>query len=182
MKRNLGAKPALYPVPIVVVGAFIKGKPNWCLLGHQGPMGIDMIMLSSGEHYTNLAIKESKVLSVALVTEDWLNDASYVGEVSGKWVDKSDAFEYEVGELGAPIIKKAKLVMECSLVSVEKVDGFENFLCQIVNTLVDDSILDQNGLIDYKLFKPVLFEYPNYAYVKTGEVIGPASQSTCNSN
>ncbi len=32
--------------------------------------------------------------------------------------------------------------------------------------------LDSEGKIDYQSLKPVLFEFPTYQYLRTGEVIG----------
>ena len=33
MKKNIGAKLALDPTPLVVVGIMVNGKPNWTLVG-----------------------------------------------------------------------------------------------------------------------------------------------------
>ena len=64
LKKNIGSKLALYPTPLVVVGAMVKGKPNWILIGHLGIMGHDHIMISMAKaHYTNQGIIENKALS-----------------------------------------------------------------------------------------------------------------------
>ena len=34
MKKNTGAQLALYPSPVVVVGAMVDGRPNWTLVAH----------------------------------------------------------------------------------------------------------------------------------------------------
>lgn len=36
MKKNIGNALALYPTPLVVVGAMVNGKPNWLLVGYLG--------------------------------------------------------------------------------------------------------------------------------------------------
>ena len=36
MKKNIGNALALYPTPLVVVGAMVNGKPNWLLVGQIG--------------------------------------------------------------------------------------------------------------------------------------------------
>lgn len=36
MKKNIGAALALYPSPVLVVGAMVDGKPNWTLVAHAG--------------------------------------------------------------------------------------------------------------------------------------------------
>ncbi len=62
---------ALYPTPLVVVGAMVEGKPNWVLVGHVGIIGHDRIMVSLAQpHYTNKGIKETKALSVNIIDED----------------------------------------------------------------------------------------------------------------
>ena len=57
MKKNIGAKLALYPTPLVVVGTMVNGKPNWTLVGHLGIIGHDRVMVSmSDSHYSNQGI------------------------------------------------------------------------------------------------------------------------------
>ena len=34
MKKNIGAALALYPSPLIVVGAMVEGKPTWTLVAH----------------------------------------------------------------------------------------------------------------------------------------------------
>ena len=41
MKKNIGNALALYPTPLVVVGAMVNGKPNWLLVGYLGIIGHD---------------------------------------------------------------------------------------------------------------------------------------------
>jgi hypothetical protein len=36
-------------------------------------------------------------------------------------------------------------------------------------TYADETVLNEQGKIDYHVFKPVLFEFPTYEYFKTGE-------------
>ena len=173
MKKNIGSKIALYPTPLVVVGAMVNGKPNWLLVGHLGIMGHDHIMISLAKaHYTNQGVIANKALSVNIVTEEWLKKADHVGCVSGHKEDKSTLFEYEVGESGAPLLTEARLTMECTLEDTYETQGFDNFILKIKNTFADDSILTEKDIIDYRKLKPVLFEMPSYEYLKTGDVIG----------
>lgn len=36
MQKNIGSKLALYPMPLLVIGAMVDGKVNWLLAGHSG--------------------------------------------------------------------------------------------------------------------------------------------------
>ena len=173
MKKNIGKTLALYPTPLVVVGAVVNGKPNWLLVGHVGIIGHDHVMVSLAKaHYTNQGIKESRKLSINIVDEALLFRADHAGCVSGSNEDKSKLFDYSLSEAGVPMIKDAPLVMECSVEDVYETEGFESFICTIDNTYAEEAVLTQEDKINYHVLKPVLFEMPTYEYLKSGEVIG----------
>lgn len=176
-KQNIGSLLALYPKPMTVVGAEVEGKVNWLVVGHTGIIGHDRILLSmSKSHYTNQGIRKSKKLSVSLVSREMLPKADYVGSVSGASVDKSEVFEYHIGENGTPVIDISPLTMECNVVDIYETEGFDNFICSVVNTYVSPDVLGDNGKPDYTRMKPVLFDFPTYSYLATGEVIGKCLQ------
>lgn len=176
-KQNIGSLLALYPKPMTVVGAEVEGKVNWLVVGHTGIIGHDRILLSmSKSHYTNQGIRKSKKLSVSLVSREMLPKADYVGSVSGASVDKSEVFEYHIGENGTPVIDISPLTMECNVVDIYETEGFDNFICSVVNTYVSPDVLGDNGKLDYTRMKPVLFDFPTYSYLATGEVIGKCLQ------
>jgi flavin reductase (DIM6/NTAB) family NADH-FMN oxidoreductase RutF len=45
MKRALGARMALYPMPVTLVGANVEGKPNYMTVAHVGIMDLGSISL-----------------------------------------------------------------------------------------------------------------------------------------
>lgn len=172
-KENIGSLVALYPKPLTVVGAEVNGKVNWLVVGHTGIIGHNRIILSmSDKHYTNKGIHQTGRLSINLVSREMLPKADYAGSVSGADTDKSTLFAYHIGENGAPLIDKSPLSMECKVVDKFKTDGFDNFICEVAATYVAKDMLNDNGRPDYTRLKPVLFEFPTYSYLATGEVIG----------
>lgn len=172
-KKNLGNLLVLYPKPMTVIGTEVEGKVNWLVVGHTGIIGHDKILISmSKNHYTNQGIRKSKKLSVNLVSREMLPKADYVGSVSGTTVDKSKVFAYHVGENGTPVIDASPLTMECEVTDNYETDGFDNFICTVINAYADSDILGSNGKLDYTKLKPVLFEFPTYSYLATGEIIG----------
>lgn len=171
-KKDIGKALALYPSLMVVVGTMNDDKPNYLLVGHLGIMGHDHYMISlSKAHYTNELIKKEKSLSINLIDEKMLDKADYVGCVSGKTTDKSNVFDYEVGELHTPIITDSPVSIECRLEDIYETPGFENFILVPVHTYVKDEILNDKDKIDYHKLKPILFEFPTYEYLKTGDVL-----------
>ena len=172
-KKNIGNLLALYPKPMTVVGAEVDGKVNWLVVGHTGIIGHDRILVSmSKQHHTNRGIRKSKKLSINLVDRAMLPQADYVGSVSGASVDKSGVFTYHWGENGTPVIDASPLTMECEVADIYETDGFDNFICSVVNTYAAPDVLDADGNLDYTRLKPVLFTFPGYSYLATGEVIG----------
>ncbi len=177
MKRNIGSVLALYPTPAVVIGTMMGDKPTWLLAGHVGIIGHDHIMVSLYKpHYTNQGIKETGHLSVNVVDEKLLPRADYVGITSGAKTDKSGVFEWHLGEGQTPVIEDSPLVMECEVVDNYETETFDNFICKINATHVEEDCLNENGKVDYNKLKPVLFEMPTYSYLRTGEMIGKCTQ------
>lgn len=172
-KENIGSLVALYPKPLTVVGAEVNGKVNWFVVGHTGIIGHNRIILSmSDKHYTNKGIHQTGRLAINLVSREMLPKADYAGSVSGADTEKSTLFAYHIGENGAPLIDESPLSMECKVVDKFKTDGFDNFICEVAATYVAKDMLNENGRPDYTRLKPVLFEFPTYSYLATGEVIG----------
>ena len=172
-KKNIGNVLALYPKPMTVVGAEVEGKVNWLVVGHTGIIGHDRVLVSmSKSHYTNQGIRKSKKLAINLVSREMLPQADYVGSVSGASVNKSGVFKYHWGENGSPVIDASPLTMECNVEDIFETEGFDNFICSIANTYAAPEVLDSEGKLDYTQLKPVLFEFPTYSYIATGEIIG----------
>ena len=173
MKKNIGATLALYPSPLIVVGVMVDGKPTWTLVAHAGTVAHSHLMVSLVQtHYINKGIRENKKLSVNVVDASWLKAADRMGTVSGTKVDKSEAFSWTMGENSAPLIDDAKVSIECEVDGNYELEHFDHFICRILATYADETVLNEKGKIDYHTFKPVLFEFPTYEYFLTGEKAG----------
>lgn len=173
MKKNICSQLALYPTPVTVIGTMNGNNPTWTLVAHVGIIGHEYVLVSlASAHFINGAIKKNQKLSINIVNESILPQADYCGAVSGAKEDKSNLFDYEMGDDGMPVIKKSPLVMECRVADIYNTKGFESFICKISNTYVEEEYLNESGKINYHELKPVLFEFPTYEYLKTGEVIG----------
>ena len=48
--------------------------------------------------------------------------------------------------------------MRC--LDIYETTGFDNFICSIAGTYAEEAVLTENGRIDYRALKPVLFEMP----------------------
>ncbi len=94
MKSKLGAKNCLYPLPTVLVGANVGGKPNYITIAHVGIMDPGSVSLGMNKvHYTNIGIKETGTFSINIPSVDMVQETDYCGLVSGKNVNKAKIFE-----------------------------------------------------------------------------------------
>ncbi|MBD5608481.1 MAG: NADPH-flavin oxidoreductase [Desulfovibrio sp.] len=176
-KINIGKQLALYPSVVAVVGALVDGKVNWMTVAHTGTLGHSMIMVSMNQdHYTNKGVIQTGKMSLNLVDRAMLPKVDYVGTVSGARENKSGVFAYRMGANGTPIIDESPVSIELDVVDNYKADGFDNFLCSIANTYARQNVLNKDGKLNYNALKPVLFEFPTYSYLATGEMLGKCRQ------
>lgn len=68
-----------------------------------------------------------------------------MGVISGNSEDKSEVFAYTIGENGAPLINDAKISIECEMDCNYELENFDNFICKILATYADDSVLNEQG-------------------------------------
>ena len=175
MKTKLGGINVLYPTPTVVVGAMVKGRANYITIAHIGivnharPYLISLSMAKA--HHTNKGIRENKVFSVNIPSENLVVETDYVGMVSGKKTDKSGLFEAFYGEdKNAPMIAQCPVNMECRLYDTYDTPTHDLFIGEIVETYADESVLSE-GKVDLAKVRPLLFDMSSIQYWSLGEVV-----------
>jgi flavin reductase (DIM6/NTAB) family NADH-FMN oxidoreductase RutF len=179
MKAKLGALPLVYPIPIVLAGANVSGRPNFATLGDCGIMGINppLVYVSSHrDHYTNEGILENGTYSVNFPSTDLLAVTDYCGIVSGRDVDKSQLFETFYGELGtAPMIVECPVNLECRVVKEFSIEHRQIFVGEVAQAYVDEEFtLEGEGrraIADMTRLDPIIYALDN-RYYSIGRVIG----------
>lgn len=172
MKKNLGSKNALYPMPTVIIGTEVDGKVNYITIAHVGILDHGLLAVSMGKaHHSNKGIRTHRTLSINYPSVSMAIETDYIGMVTGAKVDKSEVFESFTGTLnGAPMIKNAPLTMECKVVDIFDTPHFDVFLLKVENTYCDEEVLT-DGKIDYSKVDPILFDMPGFNYWRLGEKI-----------
>ena len=100
MKTKLGAKNLLFPMPTILVGANVNGKPNYITIAHCGIVALSHISISLRKgRYTSSGIKENGTFSVNIPSEEMVKETDYCGLFSGKDTDKSKLFQTFYGTL-----------------------------------------------------------------------------------
>ena len=169
MKAKLGAKNCLYPLPTVLVGANVSGKPNYITIAHVGIMDPGSVSLGMNKaHYTNAGIKETGTFSINIPSVDMVQETDYCGSVSGKNVDKAKIFETFYGILKtAPMIRECRINMECKLVHTVDLPKHDIFIGEVIETYCEDECLT-NGTVDFAKVRPILFIMNDRGYWTIG--------------
>ena len=175
MKIELGAKNCLYPLPTVLVGALVNGKPNYITIAHVGIMDLESVSLSMNKrHYTNLGIKTNKTFSINLPSETMVKETDYCGLVSGKDHGKADMFKTFYGTLKtAPMIQQCSVNMECELIKTVDFPNHDVFIGKITNTYCDEAVLNDDE-VDIEKVQPILFVMNDRSYYGLGKKLANA--------
>ena len=177
-KKEIRIGPYLYPMPVVLVGADVKKKPNFMpiawvsIVEHKPPM----ISISAHQsHYTNKGIEENRSFSINTPNEDMIVPMDFCGLKSGSDSDKSSVFEVFYGELkNVPMIKESPLNLECEVVhSYDTKKGHTIFIGEIKHAYADEDIL-QNGIPEITKLNPIIFSMNDNNYWKVGKHLGRA--------
>ncbi len=181
MKKSLGAKTIVYPTPVFIVGTYDKdGKPNamnvaWGGLCCSSPPSIAISLRKATYTYGN--ILEKKAFTVNIPSQDYVKEADYFGIVSGGKEDKFSATgltPVKSDLIDAPYIQEFPLILECKLTHTVEIGLHTQFIGQIIDVKVEESVFGNDGTIDIGKMHPILYAPEIRAYYGVGECLGKA--------
>ena len=178
MRKNLGTKAILYPMPVLIIGTYDqKGTPNamnaaWGGISEETEISICV----DDSHKTADNVISSGAFTVSIADKNNVVAADYVGIVSGNnqedkiakcgWTAEKSDF------VNAPLFKELPLTLECKLKSYDK--DTCRLVGEIVNISADESILDEKGKITLDKFFPITYDPVGHTYRTLGEIVGKA--------
>lgn len=177
MRKNFGAKPLIYPQPVLIIGSYDEnGIPDamnaaWGGISEENEISICL----SPEHKTVENILARKAFTVSMATVDTIVPCDFVGIVSGN--DQPDklekaGFHTVKSELvDAPIIIELPMTIECKMISYDS--DTCRMVGEIVNVSAEESVLTDDKIDPVKL-RPITYDGMNHAYFALGEKVGNA--------
>lgn len=171
---NFGAKPWMYPMPVLIVGTYDEnGVPNAMNAAWGIITDMNEISISMSEHKTTENFAKTGAFTVSIATESMVVPCDYVGVESASKVpnkfEKAGFHATKSSYVNAPLIDELPMALECRVKSFE--DGI--LIGEIVNVNADESILT-DGQIDPKKLKPIAYDPVNHTYIGLGEKVGNA--------
>lgn len=178
MKKNLGSVGELFPQSVFIVASYGEdGTPNAMNVAWGGECTRDEICINIGSHQTTDNILARGAFTVAPADVSHVAEADYFGIATGRTADKAKASKLTFAQsefVDAPVIEEFPLTMECEVVDVKDWGGEKRFVGRIVNTRVDESVLDEEGRVDFGKMRPIVYDSTRRIYRVVGEEVGGA--------
>lgn len=177
MRKNLGAKAILYPMPVLIIGSYDEnGIPDamnaaWGGISEETQISICV----SDTHKTAANIIARKAFTVSIADAENVVAADYVGIVSGNKepdkIKKAGWTAVKSEKVDAPIFNELPLALECKLISYDEESC--RLVGEIINVCADERILT-DGKVDLSKFSPITYDTVNHDYLTLGEKVGNA--------
>ena len=177
MRKNLGAKAILYPMPVLIIGSYDEnGVPDamnaaWGGISEETQISICV----SEDHKTTANILSRKAFTVSIADAENVIAADYVGVVSGNnepdKIKKAGWTAVKSENVDAPLFNELPLALECKLINYDEESC--RLVGEIVNVCADERILT-DGKVDLSKFSPITYDSLNHDYLTLGDKVGKA--------
>lgn len=178
MRKNLGAKAILYPMPVLIVGTYDEdGKPNAMNAAWGGISEETQISISVDDgHKTAKNVVKAGAFTVSIADAENVVACDYVGIISGNKepnkIEKAGWHTSKSEFVNAPLFDELPMALECKLISYDAETC--RLVGEIVNVCADERILDEHGKVDLNKFSPITYDPVNHIYRKIGDAVGKA--------
>ena len=179
MKKNL-SKGIITPLPVLIIATYNEdGTADAMNAAWGGQCGGKHIALNlSPKHVTTENILRTNAFTVSFADKKNLAASDYVGLVSAKdeknKLEKAGLHTVKSEFVDAPVIEEYPLTIECKVVSVREELGEVRIVGEIVNTLADESIIGEDGVVDIGKIEALVYDSPAHFYRVIGEKVGNA--------
>ena len=179
-KTIIGATTLIYPMPTVLVGTEVDGKPNfvaiaWCGVASSQPPMVTVSVRHS--RHSMKGIRQNLTFSVNVPSVDLVKEADFCGIRSGSQVDKVDVcgFDLFYGAVeAAPMITQCPVNLECRVANMLDLGSHWLIVGRVEETHVSDDCLT-DGRPDVEKVRPFIFTAsPSARYHAYGEDIARA--------
>lgn len=178
-KVKQGPQTWLYPLPALLIGTVVDGKPNfmtaaWGAIANAEPPMVSVAIRRS--RYTHNAVAVDAPISVNIASVSQVVEVDYCGIDSGSKTDKVArcGFTLYYGEQKVPMIEECPLNLECVIRHVIELGTHSLAVAEIVETFVSEDCLTAGALDMAKVDPLVYLTAPARMYARAGETVAQA--------
>ncbi|MCX6004830.1 MAG: flavin reductase family protein [Chloroflexi bacterium] len=178
-KVKIGPQTLMYPMPALLIGSNVEGKPNFMTVAWAGIACSEPPMISVAirhQRHTLKGMKENMTFSVNVPSVDQAKETDHCGIVSGAKEDKVKVCGFKVfyGSLkAAPMIKQCPVNMECKIMHMLDLGSHILVIGKIEEVYVSADCFSGEQP-DVKKINPLIWTLPANVYYGLGEVVGKA--------
>ena len=180
MKKDLGVKPYLFPMPVLMIATYgDDGTVDVMNMAWGGICAENMVSLNiDTDHKTAKNIKKRGAFTLSIADVPHIQAADFFGIASGnKMEDKfarSGLTAVKSEKVDAPVVQEFPLTLECTVVE-DKMEVYgHHVLGEIAGVLADESVLDETGRVDARKLNAFVFDQFRSGYYAIGEKVGQA--------
>ena len=178
--KSFGQKSWMLPQPVLIIGTYNSdGTANAMNAAWGGQWDAKEIMISMGNHATTENLDRCEEFTVAFATKETMAASDFVGIVSAKndpqKMQKTGWTAIQSENVNAPVFTDFPMTMECRI--LRKIDESEEgyyIVAEIVNILVDEKYLAEDGKPDVEKMELITYEPIHHGYVELGKRVGNA--------
>ena len=181
MKKELTHAPVLYPAPVLLVGTYDgQERPNLMTVAWGGiccsdPPCISVALRKATHTYASLVARQA--FTVNIPSEHQIKEADFCGIYSGRDRDKFEALRLTAvrsQRVAAPYAEEFPLVLECRVIHTLEIGLHTMFVGQVQGTLIEESMLREDGKPDVAKLKPLAYAPYSREYFSVGPRLGKA--------
>lgn len=178
-KVTKGSQTWMFPLPALLIGTVIDGKPNfmtaaWGSIANAEPPMLTVAIRRS--RYTRNGIAEGGAFSVNIASASQARQVDFCGIESGAKTDKAVRCGFTVfyGTLDkAPLIQQCPLNIECKVSQIVELPTHSLIIADIVQTHVSEDCLT-GGKLDAAKLDPIIYVTAPRKYARLGENVADA--------
>ncbi|MBQ8672636.1 MAG: flavin reductase [Bacteroides sp.] len=178
--KSFGQKPWVLPQPVLIIGTYNSdGTPNAMNAAWGGQWDAKEIMICMGAHATTENLDRCGDFTVAFATRNTMVASDFVGIVSAKKdshkMEKTGWKAVKAENANAPVFTDFPMTLECRILrKIDETEDGYNIIAEIVNILVDENYLTEEGKPDVEKMQLITYEPIHHGYHILGERIGNA--------
>ena len=178
--KSFAPKPWVAPQPVLIIGTYNEdGTPNAMNAAWGGQWDMKEIMISMGSHRTTENLNRNGEFTVAFATVGTMAASDFVGIASAKndpeKIARTGWESVRAEQVDAPVFTCFPMTLECRI--KEKIDESDqgyNLIAEIVNILVDENFLAEDGNPDIEKMQLITFDPVHHGYIQLGRKVGQA--------
>ncbi len=180
MRKDLGVKPAIFPMPVLMVATYNEDGTVDCMNAAWGMMAdMNKVILNLTEtHKTVSNIKARGAFTVSIADNGHIAESDFLGMVSANNV--KDKFErtglhaIKSNFVDAPIIEEYPITIECKFIEYQGGENGCGVVGEIVNVSADTKVLDEDENVLVEKLNAIMYDPFLHGYYQVGNKVGQA--------